>query len=372
MLTLCRTVLVLLLAGASLAVGQELKQQYLGVASCQSSGCHGGGLRGEALIWKDKDIHTRRPLAILTTARSQRIAETLHLGEATKSARCTVCHAPFQALAPQAKSKIVQSDEVFSCETCHGPAESWIRSHTRPDFKYQNRLAVGMRDVKGVYARANNCVACHENIEPALLDAGHPELVFELSGKTVSEPPHWTQETDWVGVREWLTGQAVALREVSWQLTKANDPRSLARWKGLSWLLHHVSAQVPAVPQVSEPGANPGTGDFSNMQSLSDRVARAAAELSWSADKSRALLDKLASLDGSFAAAGDLLEQAHQAEALVQALDRLAVSLRDKEKYVLKDEAFRALDKLFEDVRFPPDFKVAQFTAHLREFREKL
>lgn len=37
-----------------------------------------------------------------------------------------------------------------------------------------------MRDLRNLYARANACVACHQNVDPEILKAGHPELVFEL------------------------------------------------------------------------------------------------------------------------------------------------------------------------------------------------
>jgi len=81
--------------------------------------------------------------------------------------------------------------EGVSCENCHGPAENWLRAHTRSDWTHADRTFAGMRDLKNLYVRANNCVACHQTVELPLLKAGHPELIFELDGQSVSEPKHW-------------------------------------------------------------------------------------------------------------------------------------------------------------------------------------
>ena len=113
------------------------------------------------------------------------------------------------------------------------------------------RLAVGMRDLSDYYARANNCIACHQNIDSTLLDAGHPEMFFELDSQMAAEPPHWTDEGIWLGPRAWLTGQAAALREISWALTKKPGDTVLPRWQALAWLLRKTT---PAA-NVAEGGA---------------------------------------------------------------------------------------------------------------------
>ena len=72
--------------------------QFVGVAGCKSSSCHGGAgeKRNQYLTWSQKDFHARA-YAILTNARSARMAETLGLPAAQESSRCTVCHSPFQS-----------------------------------------------------------------------------------------------------------------------------------------------------------------------------------------------------------------------------------------------------------------------------------
>ena len=82
---------------------------------------------------------------------------------------------------------------------------------------------------------ANTCVACHEKLIPAdIVQAGHPELVFELDSQVVSEPPHWQDTDPWIGLHSWLTGQAAAFREETWQLQKT--PGTSERWQALGWL----------------------------------------------------------------------------------------------------------------------------------------
>src|SRR4051812_30117961 len=91
---------VLLLA-ASLrpADGADDLGKFLGAASCGSSGCHGGAgdKSNQFLVWSQRDFHSRS-YATLTSARSERFAETLKLENAATSERCAACHAPFHTV----------------------------------------------------------------------------------------------------------------------------------------------------------------------------------------------------------------------------------------------------------------------------------
>ena len=64
-----------------------------------------------------------------------------------------------------------------------------------------DRTAAGMRDLQNLYVRANICVACHQNVDADILKAGHPELIFELDGKSVAEPKHWSAEKNGNGAQ---------------------------------------------------------------------------------------------------------------------------------------------------------------------------
>src|SRR6185436_18970049 len=120
---------------------------------------------------------------------SQRLAETLKIN-AAEDARCTVCHNPFQTVAAGRKDTAIDKLEGVSCESCHNAAEPWIRTHTRTDISYQDKVNAGMRDLKNLYVRANTCVACHQNLDPQIRQVGHPELIFELDGQCVTMPRH--------------------------------------------------------------------------------------------------------------------------------------------------------------------------------------
>src|SRR5438270_2821293 len=132
-----------------------------------------------------------------------------------------------------------------------------------------------MHDLRNFYVRANACVACHQNVENDLLKAGHPELAFELDSQSTNEPKHWREDEPWSGVRNWLTGQAVALREVMWALDSPNAPSDEAKAQGsaLGWLLMRTTEVAPLLPQISSGVLKVAK----TTQTSADELARAAA-----------------------------------------------------------------------------------------------
>jgi hypothetical protein len=230
-----------------------------------------------------------------------------------------------------------------------------------------------MRDLRNLYVRANACVACHQNLAPDLLKAGHPDLFFELDGQSVAEPKHWHDEEPWSGLREWLTGQAVALREMSWALARdpQNDAFSIARWDGLAWLCA-TAISVGNIPSpVSQPPSNPGRSDFATMQTQADALARRASVSNWSDSSARSLLVALASADAEFTGKGIANQSLGQrAKRLVLALDRLANALSLNRGAHLKIDA--ELNQLFQDVKTLDAFDASAFAGHLRAFRDAL
>src|SRR5205814_1122447 len=162
---------------------EELKQapeaetKFVGAVGCKSSSCHGGAgeKRSQYITWVQQDFHARA-YAVLVNARSSRMAEALSLPAAQTSDRCTVCHSPLQSVASARLTTMADADEGVSCENCHAAAGPWLRGHTRKDWTYATRVGAGMRDLRSFYVRANTCVACHQNLDADLLQAGHPEL----------------------------------------------------------------------------------------------------------------------------------------------------------------------------------------------------
>ncbi len=337
----------------------------MGSASCASSGCHGGA--GEkscqVVIWSQRDVHSRS-YATLTTSRALRMAEALAIKDPAQDARCTTCHAPLQTVPAEMRASDALVTEGVSCVSCHGMGDEWIRSHTRTDFTKADRFAAGLRDVHNLAGRAGACVACHQNIEPAIVNIGkHPALIFELDGQTQSEPKHWKEDATLNGGQAWFVGQAVALREVNWALTKpVSDPtsgdlvRDAATAKALAWLLQRSGIDFAA--SVS------GDGTAAAVASA-DQVAQRAAK-QWSPETTATVLRKLAATSGDFRAADATpAAQAVRAERLVLALDRLLAATPQPARPA---GSSAQLDKLFKLAQSQPDFVPADFAKELAGF----
>ena len=329
---------------------------FVGSQSCKSSSCHGGGSdKGQMIIWEKKDVHTKAH-EILGGERSKRMAESMGIGDPLKSARCTICHSPMEALPAARLAPNLKAERGVSCETCHGAAEKWRLFHTRPDVSHDQRVAAGLREAGDFYYRSNICIACHHVVDAGLLAAGHPEMFFELDGKMAAEPPHWKDEGTWLGPRAWLTGQAAALREISWKLTSASDPGLVARWKALVWLLRK-----------SETGANlPNSDDFGTMQAAADRVARTASRQDWSKDSTFRLLKNYTGLTGEFRdGKSEPADLRRRGEVLVPAIDRLWSALKTNSK--MSSENFdKALVILAGESNKQEGFDPARFAAALQ------
>ena len=374
------TLLALAIADARAAEPRQVQlqgAQFVGATGCKSSSCHGGAgeKRSQYITWMRHDVHTRG-YAILTNARSERIAEALNLPprqdglpSATASARCTICHSPFQAVPQAQRGPAADPAESVSCESCHGAAGGWLRGHTRPDWTYATRVGAGMRDLKSFYVRANTCVACHQNLDADIRAAGHPELIFELDGQTAAQPRHWSDPEE-SGPRAWLTGQAVALRELSWRLAMnpASDPPSLAQWNALVWLLSHVTATDGDLLRIAQPGSEPDAQQFARVQQQADALARRAAQSKLGRDFALRVLARLAALDAEFAPASgtphDILFR--RAQRLVLAIERLTIANLPPAQ---RDSPLTGLTTMREDLRSPAAFDPARFAELLAEFR---
>jgi len=348
--------------------------QFLGAVGCKSSSCHGGAgeKRGQYFTWVQEDFHARA-YAVLVTARSARMAEALSLPAAASSERCTICHSPFQSLAPARRTETAHPDEGVSCESCHAAAGPWLRGHTRKDWTYATRVGAGLRDLRNFYVRANTCVACHQNLAADLLQAGHPELTFELDGQAVAEPKHWRDQDPASGPRAWLVGQAVAWREISWMLANSETPAADAidRWSALNWLLAKATVNQPQLPVVDPPSETGNRATFAKTQIQADALARQAAAIPWDDLRSKAMLRAVVTTEADFGASpvGSAEFLFRRAQRLVLALDRLSCAV---EKQTADSSRESALAVLFEDVRVRSDFQTAKFAADLSTFRATL
>ena len=259
-------------------------------------------------------------------------------------------------------------DEGVSCENCHGAAAGWLRAHTRPDWTYGTRVGAGMRDLRNLYGRANACVACHQNVEPDLLAAGHPELRFELDSQSDAQPKHWRDDDPWIGPRSWLTGQAVALREISWALTqRPTDENEKAGWSALTWLLAKVVGVETGTTNRSAPVFAANTSDYAEMQRTADEFARVAPQWPFSDALCLQLLRSFASSDAEFTVKANMPVAllARRAERLVPAIERLAIAIRAKGI----DNEVKALG---DDLRPLDAFDAQRFASHLQALSQAI
>jgi hypothetical protein len=346
--------------------------QFVGSQSCSSSSCHGGASpkNNQNLIWSQQDPHAKS-YATLTSARSERLAEALNIKNATTSSRCTVCHAPLTTVPKEMAAVVLDPVEGVSCENCHGPAKNWLRSHTRTDLTHADKVANGMRDLRNLYGRANACVACHQNVDAEILAAGHPELIFELDGQAVSEHKHWHEQTNWSGAQAWLVGQAVAMREISWQLEKAkaaattNAASIQDRWMGMALMFQALGEIAPGVD--GSVFLTHNRWGPSSARQHADEIARKASALGWTPMLSRSCLSRVTGQSNNFRGYDTPAVKAHYAERLVLALDRLLVADHSKDA-----GTSAALDRLFKLAQSVPDFDPKQFAVALDDLAKRL
>jgi hypothetical protein len=344
--------------------------EFVGAIGCRSSSCHGGAgpNREQFTIWTTQDFHAKA-FVILTDARSARIAETVGGGDAPNNSRCTVCHSPFHSVAQSRLGPTAHADEGVSCETCHNAAADWVRGHTRPDWTYAMRVSAGMRDLRSLYVRANTCVACHQNIDNAILKAGHPTMVFELDSQSTNQPRHWREDDSWIGPRAWLTGQAVALREAVWHSRVDADAATDAEETALAlaWLLSKVTATELSLPKILEPTSS----DLEPIQAQADALAQHAALWKPNVDATMPMLRMLAATDSEFTNRGKSVEAPfYRARRVVLALDRLSAALNANSTAPLNID--NELKTLRDDVRTQDVFNPGQFAQHLRAFQKAL
>jgi Cytochrome c554 and c-prime len=209
-----------------------------GAASCSGRACHGsaepGPKRAEYAIWCLQDPH-RNAYEVLENPRSVAIAKKLGLkGKASEEERCLACHTTPQAAFADTPFLDERRFGV-GCESCHGPASSWIGPHTAPSEwdaikkrgpdKIQQEY--GMNALDQVGQRTRVCAGCHigapadpsrglplRDMNHDFIAAGHPRLRFEPASYLDNLPPHWpeSRQKKMSEAKDWAAGQVVALQ----------------------------------------------------------------------------------------------------------------------------------------------------------------
>src|SRR5277367_99003 len=208
--------------------------KYIGPGSCAATSCHGSVkpvpgsriLQNEYSTWILKDKHSHAYQA-LTGDIGERIARILKLNAKAEDApKCLACHALYTT--PEQRGRPFQLSDGVSCENCHGPASAWLGPHTTREWSHEKSVALGMHDTRNMIHRTEKCLSCHLGSQEKFVDhemiaAGHPDLYFELDSFSAVMPRHWKvpresapgkalEDSSWIGVRDWSTGQAVQLR----------------------------------------------------------------------------------------------------------------------------------------------------------------
>jgi len=208
--------------------------QYTGPGSCSASPCHGGiqprpetrVQQNEYSTWVVQDKHAKA-FSNLSSPLSLRIARNLGLAQKPEASReCLTCHALDVPAA--ARARTFDLTDGVSCESCHGPAASWLGPHTARDWTHQQSVRAGMYDTKDLAKRQEKCLSCHlgtENniVNHEMIAAGHPDLTFELDSYSAVMPRHWKEPLDkdaWLNVRTWSVGQSVQLAQSLSQLAR--------------------------------------------------------------------------------------------------------------------------------------------------------
>jgi hypothetical protein len=374
-------------AEAQLPISKEHK--YTGTGSCAASSCHGakkpaqkpGDPDDTYTIWASKDKHNKA-YNTLTKKESTAIVQKMKLAKATDEPRCLGCHAlkvGKDQLAPKAKYDIADG---VSCDSCHGPAEKWLDGHDKGEkaWPHAKSVGLGMYDTKDVLKRAELCVSCHLAIEPDMIAAGHPSMIFELDSFSANQPPHWKDVKEWFGALAWSTGQAVALRDSLQEVArraKGNAPEALLL-ESVAQARGHAVALRPFVAQVAGDSAKAlddllaGLGDGKDKAkagAAADAGAKLAADLSKKV--SQAKLNKDVVWNALKGLTGDPQRAAsaglRSAEQVAMAVDSLFKAVSAVAKPPEGKAIDAAIGKMFEELPTKPaDFKADKFIANLQ------
>ena len=434
------------LAVPNLLSAQSEPIKYIGPGSCAATSCHGSvkpiaGSRifqNEYSTWIIQDKHSRAYQA-LTGDVGERMARILKLGaKAEEAPKCLACHALNPP--PEQRGRAFETSEGVSCENCHGPASAWLGPHTTHSWPHEKSVALGMADTRDVIHRTEKCLECHlgtknKFVDHEMIAAGHPDLYFELDSFSAVMPRHWkvpresepgkpVEDSAWVGVREWNTGQAVQLRAAMERLTwRAKSERFDKKdvWPEYSELscfaCHHAlgPAKDSWRQEHGYAGRRPGdpawnSSRYAVFRLLAKQIDSASAQeldrqlLTVSSEMSRLNPDRNAVASAASAAAplaqriaerlatmqydqtialrmlqtisGEAenisLADERAAEQATMAIDSLYIAYSKDAKPANAPEVRAAINSLFQQLENPSAYNADQFASSLRRIRTLL
>jgi hypothetical protein len=399
--------------------------QFIGVASCVNSGCHGATqplnatriLQNEYYTWLNHDRHAQA-YAILFTARSARIAKNMRLRKkAYEEKICLDCHTTNVPAANVAGN--VDAEDGVQCEVCHGPASGWRAEHTEEGWTHAQSVERGMIDLDDLAVRAHTCHRCHlgnaeKEVDHELIASGHPVLTFELDNYAESMPSHWKRDPNKDGVRAWAVGQVMKFRDSlnnlarhargdewpefsdmschhchhslkgsEWRQERGWPDRaglpsySPQHWALLRLLIGRVSPHTrdqldPLVAQLARGVSrmNDANGVAANAERIRDLVRGVLPQVeqrAWNDGDVRAMMTTLAG-DRAAILNGDV----HSAEQTALALQSLNSALTRRDAALLRGKTTKAIDALFDELEDRDAYEPARFAEKLATVRASL
>jgi hypothetical protein len=172
-------VLATLAALAALNVSGQSTYKNLGSGGCgvDQNNCH---VRENA--WWSGDPHALSLDALATNPNTVIYAQRFGIAAAEiykGTSDCMRCHG---TVVGGRESK--DCEDGVSCEGCHGPGSGYKDVHQEKDGKkgaersgYKKSLNAGLRDLKKVSLRAEQCASCHYTVDAKLIATGHPSGV---------------------------------------------------------------------------------------------------------------------------------------------------------------------------------------------------
>ena len=220
----------------------SLNLKFDGAGACASNKCHGaatppsgpGQPGNENIVWSEKDPHSRAFETLTKNPESKAMGQKLGIADVTKAEQCLSCHST--NVPDNLRGKEFKLAEGNTCTACHGPSQKWLEPHAAANWtnnlrKTGDHEAIlkqwGLYDTKSAIARADICVSCHLNIDPAMVKAGHPQPSFELAFYSNFEnfgdgmfAKHWRDPkgNPFYNAQLWAAGQAASLRDAAKQL----------------------------------------------------------------------------------------------------------------------------------------------------------
>ena len=282
--------------------------------------CH----KTEVHVWRETK-HSKTFKVLTRKKKAKEIAGNMGIKRVKKAGDCVMCH-----FTSGYKKNRVKSIAGISCESCHGPANDWLKVHgdfggknvTReqetPEHKAKRLTAIkeaGMIRPGDLYRLAANCYQCHIVSNEKLVNVGGHQAGsddFELVSWSLGEIRHKFLRSEGKKNEEvsperrrmlYVVGKALDLEYGLRALAKATEKGTYAttlakRVKHVMDEFQAIDALLP-IPEVAEilvvaMGVEPKVGNQAALAAGADTIAAATQKFADARDGSRlTVLDRI-------------------------------------------------------------------------------